>query len=838
MAEERQCSECGGKLPTDAPEGMCPQCLMKLGLPTGAATEKTGPTDEASDVPTTGTPPSRFVPPEPAELAKQFPQLEILQLLGQGGMGAVYKARQKQLDRVVALKILPPEVGREPAFTERFMREARSMAKLNNPRIVSVFDFGQTKEDLYYFIMEFVDGTDLRHVIRAGGLSPQEALALVPQICEALQFAHEEGIVHRDIKPENILIDKKGRVKISDFGLAKLLDKPATANTLTAAGHTMGTPHYMAPEQIEHPGQVDHRADIYSLGVVFYEMLTGELPIGRFAPPSQKVHVDVRLDNVVLRTLEKEPERRYQHASEVKTDVETIKADSGGSKAPIAGAGQALIPAAAINRMDKHITIVAVLSLVFGTLGTLFGIFLFVVIAGGGLISGDPTAMNITRIVATGVGGFFVLVSAPEVIAGIGLLKRRGWARILALILAVLDLMQIPIGTAIGIYVIWVLLNDETAKLFAQASSGRGVQTQPVDNSPQGIKRRIRVPAGALIAVGALRCLGLLLLVGLLGGYKAPGPLFLVPILTGGLIIAGAWHMLGLRNYGLALAGSILAMLPLGVDFLISLPFGIWALVVLTKPEVKTAFGQAEGAAAASKVSHSGAAQARANQRGVLIGLVVAGVAIVLTALIALPFVVPALWLTTSRHVSRPQEEGVEIAPGIQTIGELAFAYGAQGEVTFGPEGPTLNDTCVLKLNLEPQETTLVNSILQAAHKRYQELEAQYTEQLGSGNSLKVTISPFREEVKSFLEKLWAELDNTLDEEQRVLARKHLPLGYLFGKNQFGQATVIFIITKENGTFSHTTTVEWYDRSETGMGRGNKLPAELQRYWSQSATDE
>ncbi|MHC4656896.1 MAG: protein kinase domain-containing protein, partial [Planctomycetota bacterium] len=151
MAEERHCSECGGKLPADVPEGMCPQCLMKLGLPTGAETEKAGPRDEGSDVPTTGTPPGRFVPPEPAELAKQFPQLEILELLGQGGMGAVYKARQKQLDRVVALKILPPEVGQDTAFTERFMREARSMAKLHNPRIVSVFDFGQTKENLYYF---------------------------------------------------------------------------------------------------------------------------------------------------------------------------------------------------------------------------------------------------------------------------------------------------------------------------------------------------------------------------------------------------------------------------------------------------------------------------------------------------------------------------------------------------------------------------------------------------------------------------------------------------------------------------------------------------------------
>ncbi|MHC4891256.1 MAG: serine/threonine-protein kinase, partial [Planctomycetota bacterium] len=375
MAEERHCSECGGKLPADAPQGLCPQCLMKLGLPTGAEANKAGAEGERSDVPTTGTPPGRFVPPEPAQLARQFPQLEILELLGQGGMGAVYKARQKQLDRLVALKILPPEISQTEAFAERFTREARSMAKLNYPLIVSVFDFGQTEDGLYYFIMEFVDGTDLRHVIQAGELSPEEALAIVPQICEALQFAHEEGIVHRDIKPENILIDKKGRIKISDFGLAKLLDKPATAYTLTATGHKMGTPHYMAPEQIEHPGEVDHRADIYSLGVVFYEMLTGELPLGKFAPPSKKVHVDVKLDKVVLRTLEKEPELRYQQASEVKTDVEAIS--SGDRITPPAVNG------IQVSRMETHITVVAVLSIIFGTIGILIGITAFVAIAGG-----------------------------------------------------------------------------------------------------------------------------------------------------------------------------------------------------------------------------------------------------------------------------------------------------------------------------------------------------------------------------------------------------------------------------------------------------------------------
>jgi len=154
-------------------------------------------------------------------------------------------------------------------------------------------------------------------------LSPREALAIVPQVCDALQFAHDQGIVHRDIKPENLLIDRRGRVHIADFGLAKLVTNVADAR-LTQTHAIMGTPHYMAPEQFEKPTAVDHRADIYSLGVVLYEMLTGELPLGRFAPPSAKVQVDVRLDEVVLKTLEKEPERRYQQASEMKGEVETL----------------------------------------------------------------------------------------------------------------------------------------------------------------------------------------------------------------------------------------------------------------------------------------------------------------------------------------------------------------------------------------------------------------------------------------------------------------------------------------------------------------------------------
>jgi predicted Ser/Thr protein kinase len=290
-----------------------------------------------------------FEPPSPEELSALFPQLEILELLGKGGMGAVYKARQSGLDRLVALKVLPPELGGDGSFAERFTREARALARLSHPNIVGVYDFGQTafveetfgrpsgsvgdrpqqgrdrpQQGLFYIVMEYVDGANLRQTIEAGGLGPQQALAIVPQICEALQFAHDEGIVHRDIKPENVLIDKRGRVKIADFGLAKLVGQEARDHFLTGTHQVMGTLRYMAPEQMQGSREVDHRADIYSLGVVFYEMLTGELPMGKFAPPSKKVQVDVRLDEIVLRALEQEPEQRYQHASEVKTDVETI----------------------------------------------------------------------------------------------------------------------------------------------------------------------------------------------------------------------------------------------------------------------------------------------------------------------------------------------------------------------------------------------------------------------------------------------------------------------------------------------------------------------------------
>jgi len=257
--------------------------------------------------------------------------LEIIELIGRGGMGAVYKARQKSLGRLVALKILPPQHAANPSFAERFSREAEALAELNHPNIVTVYDFGRAGE-FYFLMMEYVDGVNLRHAMMAGRFTPRQALALVPPICEALQFAHDRGIVHRDIKPENLLLDQAGRVKIADFGIARIIGaglNPASGVAVSdSPGLTqdsvLGTPRYMAPEQSAHPAQADHRADIYSLGVVLYELLTGELPVGKFEPPSRKVHIDVRLDAIVLRALENTPELRYQTIGEMRTQVMTV----------------------------------------------------------------------------------------------------------------------------------------------------------------------------------------------------------------------------------------------------------------------------------------------------------------------------------------------------------------------------------------------------------------------------------------------------------------------------------------------------------------------------------
>jgi tRNA A-37 threonylcarbamoyl transferase component Bud32 len=301
----RLCPVCHAAMPADPPGAACAECGSHFG---------------SAQFPNLAEEP--LTPPTPAELAAIFPGLEIIEVAGAGGMGTIYKARQPQLDRLVALKILSPELGRDPAFANRFSREAQALARLNHSNIVSVFDFGQAG-GLYYFLMEYVDGVSLRAMIDQKALHREEVYRILIEICHALQYAHEEGIVHRDIKPSNILLDKKGRVKIADFGLAGLMIKePKDSYSVGQATMVMGTPLYMAPEQLNRPWKVDRRADIYGLGVVAYEMLTGAPPTGDFEPPSEKAGVDPILDDIVMRALAKGPRRRYQTANEFRSAVE------------------------------------------------------------------------------------------------------------------------------------------------------------------------------------------------------------------------------------------------------------------------------------------------------------------------------------------------------------------------------------------------------------------------------------------------------------------------------------------------------------------------------------
>jgi len=267
--------------------------------------------------------PLSWMPPEPEELASLFPEYKIEHLLGRGGMGAVYKATQIILDRFVAIKLLPPELARaDPNFAERFHREAKAMAALNHQNIVTVYNFGQTTAGHYYFVMEFVDGMDFHKLIHSGQLSEAGALNAVSQICDALEYAHEQGYVHRDIKPANIFINQKGILKIGDFGLAKIAK--GNPQDFTQSSMRMGSLFYSAPEQVE-GRPVDRRADIYSLGVMFYEMLTRDLPRGNFPLPSERVQIDVRLDHVVLKAMASEPERRYATATALRTEVDVIR---------------------------------------------------------------------------------------------------------------------------------------------------------------------------------------------------------------------------------------------------------------------------------------------------------------------------------------------------------------------------------------------------------------------------------------------------------------------------------------------------------------------------------
>jgi hypothetical protein len=417
----------------------------------------------------------------------------------------------------VALKILAPDRVRDPAFAERFGREARTLARLAHPHIVGIHDLGE-RDGLYYFVMEHVDGASLREIMQAGRLSPRDALAVVPQICEALQFAHDAGVVHRDIKPENILLDRSGQVKIADFGLAKLLEPERAEDvSLTASGHVMGTPAYMAPEQIERPVDVDHRADIYAVGVVFYEMLTGELPLGRFDPPSAKVRLDVRLDQVVLRALEKEPTRRYQLASDVTADLEQLRGvdRTRDGAAPTEAAGPRQETAAAPTRtvaIDRPaiVTWIAVHSFLMAAgwaIGATGGLVLLLLDMAQGSLGLTPSRTlptflppAIQALVLASGAGFALLLAIWRCVVGFGALRLRNWARYNLIVLALLELpgSLIPLVSAaligflpttiLSTLILVYLFRPTVARIFAL---GRGPATLPAAEA-DAVERVVR----------------------------------------------------------------------------------------------------------------------------------------------------------------------------------------------------------------------------------------------------------------------------------------------------------------------------------------------------------
>jgi serine/threonine protein kinase len=305
-----------------APGGQCPRCLL-LGVHEDEMDVE--PENDTAPTPPTTDKNSSAHSLEIDELAAELPGFELEEQIGRGGMGVVWRARERLLDRHVAIKLLR-NVDNDPVFVERFTREARVMARLNHPNVVTLYTFGRTRSNHCYMVMELIDGMDLAQAMARHQVSVPTALAIVSDVCDALEAAHRAGFVHRDMKPGNVLLDKSGHIKVVDFGLARLA-RPLDPTTLsiTKHGHAVGTPQYIAPEQARGRGNEDHRADIYSLGVMLYEMLTGELPRGIFKPPSQKLKLSRQIDRIIVRALQEDPAQRYQDIATLKADVRKVR---------------------------------------------------------------------------------------------------------------------------------------------------------------------------------------------------------------------------------------------------------------------------------------------------------------------------------------------------------------------------------------------------------------------------------------------------------------------------------------------------------------------------------
>src|SRR6516164_2264144 len=326
----RICSKCGWGIPADAPEGGCPGCLLESGIRLLAEEAVAGVADpgHSDETARAATKSERF-----AELLGELGDYELLEEVGRGGQGVVFRARQKSLNRIVALKVISLGQWASKAHVKRFRREAEAAAKLEHPGIVPIHDVGE-RDGSCYFSMKFVEGGQLDEVVRRTPISVRQAAELIAKIARTVHYAHEHGILHRDIKPGNILLDQNGEPHLTDFGLARLVE---TESTVTGTLDVLGTPSYMAPEQaVGGSPKVSKATDTYGLGAVLYQLLTGQPPFaGGTTYETIKLLLDTEprsprllnpkigrdLCTICVKCLEKDPERRYASALVLAEDL-------------------------------------------------------------------------------------------------------------------------------------------------------------------------------------------------------------------------------------------------------------------------------------------------------------------------------------------------------------------------------------------------------------------------------------------------------------------------------------------------------------------------------------
>src|SRR5216117_2655301 len=344
----RVCRKCGAEIFADAPEGLCTACLFETGLgllapPSVAAGDSSAvasaKADDCGSVENTETSEANAAlhikkVPRPAKTLANFGDYELLEEIGRGGQGVVYRARQKSLNRTVALKVIGLGHWATEAHLKRFRREAESAASLEHPGIVPIHEVGE-RDGSCYFSMKFIEGGQLDEVVRREPMPIRRAVELIAKLARTVHYAHEHGILHRDIKPGNILLDAKGEPHLTDFGLARLIE---SESSVTHTLDVLGTPSYMAPEQaIGNNAAVSSVTDVYGLGAVLYQLLTGQPPFAGGTtyetikllldsdpkpPRLLNPKIDSDLSTICLKCLEKDPKRRYPSALDLAEDLE------------------------------------------------------------------------------------------------------------------------------------------------------------------------------------------------------------------------------------------------------------------------------------------------------------------------------------------------------------------------------------------------------------------------------------------------------------------------------------------------------------------------------------